>query len=250
MTDPDYFKIRSQLASLRLKGYHGTNTTVWVDHQPYCDDPKHVQTRAPHGKHLLTGANLPELQIHRLAPCRKCEKCLKFRKLQWAERARFELKCSPRTWKVTLTISPRMMAAAIMSAKSAGTTLEPVLYSSVQRYCKRLRKAGHKFRYLAVHERGEEYGRSHYHLLLHEIAACPEVPKRAIEAKWPCNVHARLAGRTPAEVAQAAGYITSYTTKAFDTRPRASNGYGSGPYPELQRLTAPEPPSPWDAPLA
>ncbi|MER9916448.1 hypothetical protein [Mesorhizobium sp. M0035] len=43
---------------------------------------------------------------------------------------------------------------------------EVLTYSDVQKYLKRLRKAGHKFRYFAVGEYGSAKGRAHWHLIL------------------------------------------------------------------------------------
>lgn len=137
-----------------------------------------------------------------------------------------EIAQAPRTWAVTLTLTDRYIALGIAAAKSCGGPLEPQLYKGLQRYFKRLRKQGLKFRYLAVHELGETTGRSHYHLLLHEIHGQPEVRKRDIEAQWPAHVHARLVGGRQDDLFKAASYITSYTTKAFDARPRPSVRYG------------------------
>ena len=78
------------------------------------------------------------------------------------------------------------------------------------------------FRYLAVYERGEASGRSHYHLLVHERGSYP-IPKRVLEDMWPSHVHARLVSK---ETTGSASYVTKYLTKNLAVRPRASGRYG------------------------
>lgn len=203
---------------------------AWQDtRKPFCDKPVPVAFEK-HGK----DAGAP-VQLNMLAPCRKCEKCLLFRQMKWRERCITEIMrthhAGRRTWWVTLTFSPEHLAGIMMEARiqSGGfadlRAIDRAAYKHVQQYLDRLRKASKaQIRYLAVYERGEETGRSHYHLLIHEKAGFP-VLKRTIESRWRSHVHARLVhvnGRSSG----LATYITKYATKAVEIRPRASLGYG------------------------
>lgn len=144
--------------------------------------------------------------------------------MKWRGRAIEEIAQAKRTWFMTLTFSPSHLAGVLVSGKSDKLVdIERRAYADVQRYLKRLRKTKAVFRYLAVFERGEQSGRAHYHLLLHETGRFP-IPKRVLEDTWPSLVHARLVDPT---TTGAASYLTKYLTKSFDVRPRASSRYGN-----------------------
>lgn len=159
-------------------------------------------------------------------PCRRCAKCLQFRQMKWRERALLEVEQSPRTWFVTLTFSPVHLAGVLSEAAllKKGTEFERTqvaAYRHVQRYFKRLRKSV-RFRYLAVYELGSKTGRSHYHLLIHELDR--PMPKSLLERLWLSNVHARLIDKGPRS--GAASYITKYTIKHHSVRMKSSSNYG------------------------
>jgi len=203
---------------------------AWQDlRKPFCEDPVPLAFEK-HGK----DAGAP-VQLNMLGPCRKCPKCLLFRQMKWRQRAINEIarthNSGRRTWWISLTFSPVHLAGIMAEARiqSGGVAdlraIDRAAYKHVQGYLDRLRKASKaSFRYLAVYERGEESGRSHYHLLLHEKAGNP-VLKQNIENRWRSHVHVRLVhvtGRTSG----LATYITKYATKTFEIRPRASLNYG------------------------
>jgi hypothetical protein len=183
----------------------------------YCDDPVRVAQGTDARKTKFSQAR--EYVID--APCRKCAKCLQFRQMRWRQRAMTEIAQAERTWFVTLTFSPVHLAGILAEAAVTERTEERCAYDHVQRYLKRLRKAGYPLRYLAVYERGEKNGRSHYHLLLHE-AGRPPVPKAVLENQWRSIVHGRLV----ADDDGAAAYVTKYATKDSTVRLRASRSYG------------------------
>lgn len=204
-----------------------------VDRKPFCDSPVPLSFEKP-GR----DAGAP-VQLNMHGPCRKCPRCLLFRQMKWRQRAINELvrahNRGRRTWFVTLTFSPVHLAGVLSEAtKAAGIadsrSIDRAAYKHVQKYLDRLRKAARtRFRYLAIYERGEEHGRSHYHLLLHEQGPKPLL-KRQIEICWRSHVHARLVdmdGRAEGT----ASYITKYATKTVEVRPRASLSYGSAPKP-------------------
>lgn len=212
----------------------GVYVSTWA---PYCDKPvtldRYITSRQ-------AVDNLKAMEVSMQVPCRKCEKCLRFRQMKWRERAISELSRAKRTWFVTLTFSPIHLAGILLEAKGPEMKfIESAAYKHVQRYIKRLRKGNfplepgriiarkapvpRELRYLAIYERGEENGRSHYHLFLHETGPKP-ITKDLLEVQWRSFVHARLVSGD--EASGAASYLTKYATKQFDIRPRASSKYG------------------------
>lgn len=205
-----------------LRGHQVSQTVFHDPSMPYCDSPVLVGLRHRASEHM---PGLPSLEVSSHRPCRRCEKCLRFRQMRWRERARFEIASAKRTWFVTLTFSP-VHLAGVLAAAAGGSVkqVEASAYKHVQKFFKRLRK-NHplaKFRYLAVYERGSDTGRSHYHVLIHEVGQRP-VLKAHLESEWASFVNARLVS---VEAGGAAGYVTKYLTKSLDIPPRASNGYG------------------------
>lgn len=211
----------SMAAAVALKGGQRSILTFQGSWTPWCDDPREVYRAVKPG---TPGKRSVEVSFK--TPCRRCEKCRTHKRLQWRQRAIHELQKATaqgrRSWMVTLTFSAHHLAGILMSAEGPlPAQVELAAYPHVQRYFKRLRKAGHRFRYLAVYERGEATGRSHYHVLLHELGPRP-IPKAEIETWWRSNVHARLVSANDG----AGSYVTKYLTKSL-CRPRASTRYGN-----------------------
>ena len=77
--------------------------------------------------------------------CRQCLPCLEVRSMSWRYRAEREIERHDRTWLVTFTYSDTWLAAY------GGTddTLR-MMQKEATNFFKRLRKAGHKFRYKMV----------------------------------------------------------------------------------------------------
>lgn len=203
--------------------------TLFVDNdKPYCDSPRIVVMRS----RRMQRNRLPAVETVANRPCRRCAKCLQFRQMRWRARASNEILLAKRSWFLTLTFSPVVLAGILCGASGSETeAVERVAYKHVQLYLKRLRKAvpRAKLRYLAIYERGEVTGRSHYHLLLHEVGSRP-VSKAILESQWASFVHARLVS----DVVPAT-YITKYLTKSIGIRPRASNDYGLGLLPKEKK---------------
>lgn len=210
---------RKMAAKMALRGYQVSGHEFHDTSIPYCDVPVPIQ------RDVRSGGYEKSIRVTMYRPCRKCPKCLQFRQLVWRDRAITEIARAPRTWFVTLTFSPTHLAGIIFESANAlgneSQRLDSAAYSHVQRYLKRLRKAARaKIRYMAVFERGEESGRAHYHLLINEVDR--PVSKRTLQSQWRSHVHCRLV----ASAAGSAAYITTYATKSFDIRPRASQRYG------------------------
>lgn len=232
---PEYRRAMRAAAKMAARGLAQPVTGyLWhSDRKPFCDRPVPI-TIEKNGK----DAGSP-VALGMWGPCRKCVKCLQFRQMKWRERAINELviahNAGRRSWWVTLTISPQHMAGIIAEAVARDGSkdmraIDRAAYPHVQKYLDRLRKAlKTSFRYVAIHERGEETGRSHYHLFLHEASGRPLL-KRQIEQCWRSNVHARLVDMD-CRGNGLATYLTKYATKSVEVRPRASLGYGRGPRP-------------------
>lgn len=190
------------------------------------------------------GADIFRVILH--TRCRKCDMCLKHRGFQWKAKAQRELLQAPRTWFVTLTLSPDnhflMELKATERLLSQGTKFSDLtmlqqyqerdaeIYPHIQLFFKRLRKnTGTKFRYLVVSEMHSEklLGYPHYHMLLHEISGLRPIFKRETQAEWKFGFS--TVKLVEENAPHAHWYVTKYLTKEASTRVRASFRYGHGP---------------------
>lgn len=211
---------------MRLQRYRVSPTSYKITHKPFCDDPVQINREEARPAHGYTG-----ISFEMFAPCRKCEKCLLFRQLKWSERIETEIERSLRTWHVTLTFAPVHLAGVIAESHarkyrklSPDAAMERAAYAHVQKYLKRLRKSGARFRFFGVAEYGSEHGRLHYHLAIHELVeGC--LTKRQIDSQWRSFVGAKLV-KADEEGGHGVTYLTKYLTKQ-SIRPRASLRYGS-----------------------
>lgn len=112
---------------------------------------------------------LPQREI--TVPCGKCGFCLATKRSDWVNRLMIEWKQSQASCFITLTY-----ANAHLKWLSGKPQL---IKSDLQKYFKRLRKAGHKFRYYAVGEYGSKTFRPHYHVLLFG-----NIPEQVIRQTW------------------------------------------------------------------
>lgn len=101
--------------------------------------------------------------------CRKCSRCLQNRVTDWVGRCIAESRHATSTNSVTLTYG-RDEKGNIDHIHSA-----LLIYSDVQKYFKRLRKAGFKFKYLVCGEYGTKKRRAHWHLIIFWEGKIPEV---------------------------------------------------------------------------
>lgn len=212
-------------AKLALRGGFISPSEYHLPARSYCTAPVLIGRRAG-PKHGLKRS----LEVSMYVPCRKCPKCLKFRRLRWRERMESEtLATKFRTWFVTFTFDPLALAGILAMAHSADPSklfeqrVDEAAYKHLQRAIKRLRKSGAAFRYVFVFERGEETGRPHYHGLIHESGPAP-VTYRQIAGCWRFISHAKL---MPDGDLITFRYISKYLGKSLSIRPRASLKYGS-----------------------
>ena len=117
--------------------------------------------------------------------CRKCWQCRERKIDDWVGRCIAENKTAIAAHSITLTYG-RDELGEEDHFRAAWLT-----YSDVQKYFKRLRKDGYKFRYLVAGEYGSTKGRAHWHLLMfwenkvppHELTTV--VAKRFDNKYWP-----------------------------------------------------------------
>jgi hypothetical protein len=216
-------------AKRKLAGHAGSRLSSYDDTKPYCDNPQRVVQRHDTRKGGALAGIIPSLETAGWFPCRKCDKCILFRRLRWRDRIRREIAFAPRSWMVTLTFSDlhlsgiRLQAAADRS-KPFETALERACYKHVQRYLKRVRKMGKcQFRYVGIFELGAQTGRGHYHLIVSEVHRSNPVLKRVLNDQWRSFVEAHLVSGGDGDPAS---YVSKYLTKSAVTRPRASRRYG------------------------
>ena len=88
-------------------------------------------------------------------PCGQCVGCRISRRSMWQLRCMHESSLHDRNCFVTLTYADEHLPAH-----------GSLQYADVQKFFKRLRKAGHRFRYFVVGEYGDNTERAHYHVLL------------------------------------------------------------------------------------
>lgn len=174
--------------------------------------------------------------------CRKCHACLHARHAYWALAAIEQTKrASGRTWFGTLTLDQRYQDEFLLAAQSASRdplaewwwdsncdarfkAVTDLVYGEVQKYWKRLRKAGHAFTYVVVFER-HKTGLPHMHFLLHEQGE--PILKRSIQQQWPFGFsNVKLVGAKRGRTAeQACWYVAKYLSKSMLARVRASQRY-------------------------
>ena len=210
----------------------------------------------------MSQVTFEHLRVHRELRCRKCPDCLRARTWYWAlagvEETRRAQEAGQRTWFGTLTYSTEAQNGLVRRAREAWLSSatgpensdfweDPLcdyrfefvrreVVLDIQRYWKRLRKAGHQLRYLVVIERhmgtkrgrkGAHHGLPHIHWLVHETSA--PIRKRQLEAHWPFG-HAKVTivgGRSKraARPEKAAWYVVKYLQKSVQARQMASQTY-------------------------
>ena len=172
------------------------------------------------------------IKVDVVVACRKCSTCLRHRARLWAARARAEVSQHERTWLLTLTLDGNARVKLLFRGRLAlqrrgwshtdfrergdARVLAQEMLKEWTLMVKRLRKAKHKVRYLAVVEYHKD-GFPHMHVLVH----CAEsLTYRALCGEWQHGfTHAKLAD------IDAARYVAKYVTKDL-SRLRASLGYG------------------------
>lgn len=97
-----------------------------------------------------------------VVPCGRCYACRENRRVDWMIRLKEETLASEKACFVTLTYNDDNL-------ELNENCIPSVWKDTLQKYIKRLRKKGLKFRYYAVGEYGGKFKRPHYHLILFDI---------------------------------------------------------------------------------
>lgn len=112
--------------------------------------------------------------------CRKCWQCRERRINDWVGRCIAENKTAKASNFVSLTYGRDPVYGSIDHERAAVLT-----YSDVQKYIKRVRRAGFPLRYFAVGEYGTLKGRAHWHILMFWQEQAPErVLDERISCPW------------------------------------------------------------------
>lgn len=104
-------------------------------------------------------------------PCGRCAFCLATRRSDWASRIYFERQLHLDAYFVTLTYADEFLTYRSGVAQ--------LVKRDLQLWFKKVRKAGHKFRYYAVGEYGSHTMRPHYHIIVFGY-----VPEDVLRDSW------------------------------------------------------------------
>ena len=224
----DAFK---RLLAVNAKGVERTGARIFhATRRPWCDTPvpRHVLARGKTRGGLENG-NPYHLDIW--VPCRKCERCRAYRRMDWRARIGAEIAMSEKNWFVTLTFRPDARKKLFMEEQNGVWTLREassrntIAMREVSLYLKRLRaglshmdSSQSRLRYVAVTEDHKD-GVPHIHMIIHCGA---DYRKTAVQAGWK---HGFLTAKLCD--ADASSYLTKYLTKEV-SRVRASLNYGLG----------------------
>ena len=235
-------------AQLRGDAQPGQRPGEWVVNYAHdCERPYVVRRMAVRGA----------LMADYCMPCRSCPPCRKRKMGHWAYRAINEARAAQqegrRTWFGTLTLNPSTMSETLqqalegyMEGSDTGEVEDwwedplcdyrfalhrKVLTAELQKYWKRLRKAGLEFSYLAVFERHKS-GLPHIHWLLHENGS--PIRKAVLQDKWThgfTKVKLVKNGydkkrKRKVSIEFAAFYVCKYLQKHQQSRQLASQCYG------------------------
>ena len=136
------------------------------------------------------------------AQCRKCDECIAARKRHWVGRMLAEEQTCHSVNFLTLTYG----------GGYDNIDAYWINYAHVQMFFKRLRKAGHKFKYVAVGEHGTALERAHFHILMFWQNDPPEMTLNT-EWQWDAWPHGHTYAEIPRSKQGCAVYIMDYLNK-------------------------------------
>ena len=276
ITDAASIDARLADALLSAKATEGATRREWdIHYAGDCQDPLTVRQES------IVSCSTTRARLDKAlrfsVRCRKCKACRRAKQNYWGFAAmNMTLQTQERglrTWFGTLLWSQperdameercREKARSNPSGPQADwnnpecdtrfAMLREECLKDVQRFWKRLRKAGHIFKYLVVFERHRaEYGAwPHAHFLLHEQEK--PIRKRVLQGQWPhgfSNVSI-VGGKSKNAAApnRAAWYVVKYLSKSDQSRLVASAGYrpqrrAGASVPLRPRILRPSVPSP------
>lgn len=152
-----------------------------------------------------------KLRTGTMVQCRKCQDCRNARRRSMIGKLMGEAETSDSSMFLNLTYGGGdHEKAAVLDVKD------------VQRFFKRWRRAGYRFRYVFVGEYGGQLGRAHWHLLLFFRGPAPQIKYGVITHidEWP---HGHVFAEEPRSKQASCAYIMKYLDKpGFDVRLRYS----------------------------
>lgn len=132
-----------------------------------------------------------------VVPCGKCAFCAVTKRSDWSTRLLYEAKMHTVKKFITLTYANPHLTWDHGNPQ--------LVKADLQKWFKRVRKAGYRIRYFAVGEYGSTTFRPHYHVLLFG-----DVPDALIRSSWPLGqVH--IGTVTAASVMYCLGYLVNKT---------------------------------------
>ena len=134
--------------------------------------------------------------------CRKCAECIAARRRHWIGRLLAEQETCDHVWFSTFTYG----------GGYENDDAYMLDYSDVQKMFKRLRRAGFKFKYLAVGEYGGKKGRAHWHVMFFWQGDPPEVQMNE-RINWDFWEHGFSKLEHPRSKHGAAIYLMDYMSK-------------------------------------
>lgn len=126
------------------------------------DIPRLSWSRAEHGYMCKNPGTIMVRGLAQKIPCRECTMCKENRVWDWVGRCLAESKTATKSSVVTLTYGTSLVYGHRTTKTLSAVVLH---YPDIQRYFKRLRFAGYKFRYVVAGEYGKLKGRAHWHVL-------------------------------------------------------------------------------------
>lgn len=262
MSNPTYQTVEGLfLLALQNGGKRRSPTLVEWDISGQCAAPvgRELFARPPaperHLRGLLRGPSQMEygpgtrfpLMVRLDVRCRKCDNCLKQRRLEWQTRAVVEAASSRRNWFGTLTLRPyeRFIVTAharnIAAAKSIDFDGLPYKDQFIRRHrvisryltlwLKRVRKkSGAHLRYILVAEQHKDFF-PHYHCIIHEQWDSAEpVSWRDLAETWDYGF---TKFNLVEDDMRHVRYTCKYLAKSGAARVRASTHYGNPPNTSL-----------------
>lgn len=184
-----------------------------------------------------------------LIPCGQCIGCRIAQREDWTTRIEMEARGYPKdqVWFVTLTYDddhvPGMIVKTGEILRKVQYTWKPgaerpesvqiLLYTDVQKFLKRLRKAtGDELRYFCAGEYGEKTARPHYHLILYGWKPTDLEPiyKKRCNGYFTSETLCKIWGNGNVQIAQAVPetyrYVAGYVTKKmYEIDGRKANNY-------------------------
>ena len=152
----------------------------------------------------------------KVAQCRKCDECIAARKRHWIGRMLAEEQTCHSVNFLTLTYG----------GGYDNIDAYWLNYKHVQLFFKRLRAAGHKFKYVSVGEHGTQLERAHFHILMFWQNEPPEMTLNT-EWTWDAWPHGHTYAEVPRSKQGCAVYLMDYLNK--DNLKRAVMKYSKNP---------------------